>query len=325
MALELARKQAMPRPWGVSHCSPWMKVEHDGGPIGEIWYERASLSESKEQISTETPATPALLLKLLFTSQPLSIQVHPDDKYARSKGLANGKSEAWYVLQAAPGAAVANGLDQKLTAEQLRTSVDDGSIAERIVWHSVSVGDAVSVPAGTIHAIGPGLVLAEIQQRSEATYRLFDHGRQRELHIDDAIAVADTGTAQALSVPTHLDRERTILVRSSHFVFERLEFAPDQTWWMNADRETWLLVINGGAIAGSFGLQLGDAIFALSERVGIRVGKHGLVALVAYTGDSPVPDLLTRSRQTSPMGRIPLEKPSLLVAASPTQISIPSP
>jgi mannose-6-phosphate isomerase len=298
MALELARKQAVPKPWGMSHCGPWMTAEHDGGSIGEIWYERPAASSSRDQTSSENSTDPALLLKLLFTSQPLSIQVHPDDTYARSKGLPNGKTEAWYVVQAAPGAAVAIGLDQKLASKELRQSVADGSIADRIVWQGVSAGDAVLVPAGTIHAIGAGLVIAEIQQRSDATYRLFDHGRQRELHIDDAIAVAETGSVQTLTEPTRLDRERTILACSPYFVFERLDFAPDQTWWMDADRETWLLVISGGAIAGSFGLAPGDAILAQSERVGIRVGRHGLVALAAYTGDSPVPALLTRSGPT---------------------------
>ena len=110
-------------------------------------------------------------------------------------GLPNGKTEAWYVLSAAPGAKVAVGLDRRLTQQQLRQAVDDGSISDRVVWRTVFPDDAISVPAGTIHAIGAGLVIAEIQQRSDATFRLFDHGRQRELHIERAIAVADAGPA----------------------------------------------------------------------------------------------------------------------------------
>src|SRR5436190_18971749 len=105
MAIELARTLALPRPWGAVNLNPWNKRGNDGVPIGEIWYERPD---------KPTPS-PSLLLKLLFTSEPLSIQVHPDDAYARSMGLPNGKTEAWYVLSAAPGAKVGLGLKQPLT------------------------------------------------------------------------------------------------------------------------------------------------------------------------------------------------------------------
>src|SRR5690606_15589180 len=98
----------------------WSRADNDGGRlIGEIWYERSG-SESSD---------PSLLLKLLFTSQPLSIQVHPDDAYARSTGLARGKTEAWYILRAAPGARIALGLKERLAPGQLRESINDGSIA----------------------------------------------------------------------------------------------------------------------------------------------------------------------------------------------------
>ncbi len=118
MAIELARTLALPRPWGVADLRPWNNAANDGSLIGEIWYERPEKST----------ADPSLLLKLLFTSEPLSIQVHPDDAYAQSMGLPNGKTEAWYVLSAAPGAKVALGLKRRLTQQQLREAVDDGSI-----------------------------------------------------------------------------------------------------------------------------------------------------------------------------------------------------
>ena len=97
--------------------------------------------------------------------------------YAQSMGLPNGKTEAWYVLSATPEAKVALGLKRRLTPQQLREAIDDGSISDLVVWQAVSAGDVIFVPAGTIHAIGAGLVIAEIQQRSDATFRLFDHGR----------------------------------------------------------------------------------------------------------------------------------------------------
>ena len=144
----------------------------------------------------ENAPIPALLLKLLFTSEPLSIQVHPDDAFARSIGLPNGKTEAWYILAALPDARVAVGLKRHLTPQELRASIKDGSIAGLTQWRPVVKGDIIFVPAGTIHAIGAGIVLAEIQQRSDATFRLYDYGRQRELHEDNAVAASDAGPVQ---------------------------------------------------------------------------------------------------------------------------------
>jgi mannose-6-phosphate isomerase len=290
MTIEFARVQVMQRPWGVNEPGAWLKTSQRDAPIGEIWFERPGIPS----------AEPSLLLKLLFTSQPLSIQVHPDDAYAKSKGLPNGKTEAWYVLSAAPEAKVALGLKQRLTTSQLRQAAEDGSVSELVAWHGVSAGDAILVPAGTIHAVGAGLVIAEIQQRSDATYRLFDHGRQRELHIDDAIAVADTGPARLLTSPFRFTDERSILVCSPYFTFERIEFPPDVTWCLEAEEETWFLVLGGGADAGPFALGQADAIFMQSDCVDIRVGKQGLVALAAYTGTKPLPNLLHPPRHVEP-------------------------
>ena len=290
MAIERACVQALPRPWGVVDLTPWSNAAHDGVPVGELWYERPDKSAP----------TPSLLLKLLFTSEPLSIQVHPDDAYAQSMGLPNGKTEAWYVLSAAPGSKVAVGLDRRLTRQQLRQAVADGSISDLVVWRTVYPDDTISVPAGTIHAIGAGLVIAEIQQRSDATFRLFDHGRQRELHIERAIAVADAGPARARARPNRFTDERTLLVSGPHFVLERVDLAPNSNWCLEAKRETWLLVLSGGAVAGSFDVATADAVFAQSDRVDIHAGKTGMVGLVAYTGIGPIPDLLRRITQADP-------------------------
>jgi mannose-6-phosphate isomerase len=304
MAIELARKQALPRPWGVVHLGPWSHAPHDAGPIGEIWYQRAGRP------------TPSLLLKLLFTSEPLSIQVHPDDAYAQSIGLPNGKTEAWYVLSAAPDAKVAVGLDRRLTRQKLRQAVDDGSISDLVAWRTVIADDAISVPAGTIHAIGAGLVIAEIQQRSDATYRLFDHGRQRELHIDRAIAVADAGPARARERHNRLSDERTLLVSGVHFVLERIELAPDSYWCLEAKRETWFLVLSGDAVAGSFEVAIGDAIFAQLDRVDIHAGKTGMVGLVAYTGIGPIPNLLRRLAHADALRPQKTQAPAPLIRAN---------
>ena len=159
-----------------------------------------------------------------------------------------------------------------MTPECFREAVEDGSISASVAWQSVSTGDVVSVPSGTIHAIGADLIIAEIQQRSDTTYRIFDHGRKRELHVESAIAVADTGPVVVQARPIPLTDERTLLVSNAHFVFERICLAPGTMWWLEAARETWLLVLSGGARVGSFNIAAGDAIFAQSDRVNIDAG-----------------------------------------------------
>jgi mannose-6-phosphate isomerase len=266
---------------------PWNEAHQVGNAIGEIWYER----------SDSAIADPSLLLKLLFTSRRLSIQVHPDDAFARSAGLPRGKNEVWYVLSAAPAAKVALGLRRRLTPLQLRAAIDDGSISDLIVWRAVSADDVIFVPAGTIHAIGAGLVIAELQQRSDTTFRLFDYGSNRELHIENAIVVADAGPADFQLRPRQVTAERRLLVSSPDFVFERIDLAANSCWSMEAERETWFLVLNGSATAGSFEVVTGDTLFAQLDRVDIHAGAGGLVGLVAYTGGGTIPHLLQRLTQ----------------------------
>ena len=213
MAIEHASVRVVRKPWGVRDLRPWSSLDGSGDAVGELWFEREG----------KYAPHPALLLKLLFTSEPLSIQVHPDDTFARSIGLPNGKSEAWYILAASPDAQVGVGLKHRVTLQQLRASIKDGSIADLVQWRPVAKDDVIFVPAGTIHAIGAGIVLAEIQQRSDATFRLFDYGRQRELHEDNAVAVADAGPLRARSNPTRLTAARTVLIASRHFVLERID------------------------------------------------------------------------------------------------------
>jgi mannose-6-phosphate isomerase len=281
MTIEHAIARSLQKPWGVVDPRPWSSAGRRDSTIGEIWYERSGSSA----------VAPSLLLKLLFTNQPLSIQVHPDDAYAQSIGLSNGKTEAWYILSALPDAKVALGLKRRLTSQQMRHAADDGSISDLVVWQAVCAGDTVFVPAGTIHAIGAGLVIAEIQQRSDATFRLFDHGRGRELHIDNAIAVAHAGPADIRVTPSRLTESRTLLASNDYFSFEKIDLAPNSVWDLEAQRETWLLVVSGSARTDSFEVAMGDAVFAQSDRINIRAGSAGLSGLLAYTGGL-IPELL---------------------------------
>src|ERR1700729_1402142 len=143
MAIEHASVRVVRKPWGGADLQPWSGIDGSGDSIGELWFQR---------VDRNAP-TPAVLLKLLFTSEPLSIQVHPNDAFARSIGLPNGKTEAWYILSALPDAQVAVGLKQHLSPGQLTASVADGSIADLVQWRAGAKGDVVFVPAGTIHAI----------------------------------------------------------------------------------------------------------------------------------------------------------------------------
>jgi mannose-6-phosphate isomerase len=282
VTIEIARVEIKEKPWGSIDLLPWNDTSMHGKPVGELWFQRTDA----------TAADPALLLKLLFTTEPLSIQVHPDDAFARSIGLANGKTEAWYILVATPEAQIALGLKHMLSSSQLRSAIADGSIADLVQWHPARAGDVIFVPAGTIHAIGAGIVLAEIQQRSDATFRLFDYGRQRELHVDNAVAVATAGPAKRQSSPTQLDEARKAVVVDAHFVLEQVEFLPGSAWTIEIQKEAWLLAIGGSARIGPVEVAPGEAIFVEGDRANIEVGDRGLKALLAYIGPHVDPGVL---------------------------------
>ncbi|PZU11084.1 class I mannose-6-phosphate isomerase [Sphingomonas sp.] len=170
------------KPWGRHDLPAWAKPPATmDGAIGELWF-----------TPPDGRALP-LLVKYIFTSERLSIQVHPDDVQARARGLAGGKTECWYIIAAEPGATLGVGLEADLDARQLTEAALDGSIVEKMVWHPVVPGDFFFIPAGTIHAIGAGVTLVEIQQNVDVTYRLYDYGRPRELHLDDGTAVSRAG------------------------------------------------------------------------------------------------------------------------------------
>ncbi len=307
LTIEHAIVRTKPKPWGSLDLRPWSEASTTDGPIGELWFERPD------------PAAPetALLLKLLFTTEPLSIQVHPDDAFARSIGLASGKTEAWYILSAIPGAEVALGLNYPRSVTELRTAITDGSIANILHWHPVHQGDVFFIPAGTIHAIGAGIVLAEIQQHSDATFRLFDYGRQRELHIENAVAVATAGPRENQAPAERLSGARTVLTVNSHFALERIDLLPGSVWMLDAPKETWLLAIDGHAELGATRLSRGEAVFLQADHADIEAGADGLKALLAYPGPTVNLDLL-RERSAAGPGRVPHASSSApLVPTSP--------
>ena len=169
--------KAVEKVWGRRDLPPPFAAPGDE-PIGEIWFD-------------PPPELPQVLVKYLFTSEKLSVQVHPSD--AQAPAGERGKEECWLVLDAEPGATLAIGFKSEIGREAMREAALDGSIEDALEWHPVKAGDFFYLPAGTVHAIGPGLTLVEVQQNSDITYRLFDYGRPRELHLDAGVAVAKGG------------------------------------------------------------------------------------------------------------------------------------
>ena len=200
------------KPWGQDRLPPPFHAP-EGERIGEIWFE-------------PPPELPELLVKYLFTSEKLSVQVHPSDEQAPAGR--RGKVECWLVLSAEPGAQLAVGFKEQVSPEQMRTAALDGTIEGLLEWHDVSPGDFVYLTAGTVHAIGAGLSLIEVQQNSDITYRLYDYGRPRELHLDAGIAVAD-GAPHHPALRRHVpDTGDVSLVNGPHFRLDRIDGSPDE-------------------------------------------------------------------------------------------------
>ena len=165
------------KPWGRADL-PSAFGAPDGERVGEVWYE------------TPDSAPLPLLVKWLFTSEKLSIQVHPNDAEAYARGLPSGKEECWYIVDAEPGAVLGIGMIRPLDRDELRAASLSGEIEQLMDWKPVKAGDYFYIPAGTVHAIGAGITLVEVQQYADITYRLYDYGRPRELHLDDGVAVS---------------------------------------------------------------------------------------------------------------------------------------
>ncbi|WP_421839648.1 class I mannose-6-phosphate isomerase [Novosphingobium sp.] len=212
--MSLLAVRTVEKPWGRDQLpAPFMAPY--GKRIGEIWFEPI------EEVCS-------LLVKYIFTSEKLSVQVHPDDAQAKDLGeYDTGKEECWLVIDAEPGATLGIGFHEPIGPEAMRAAALDGSIEDLLVWHPVQAGDFFYIPAGTVHAIGAGVSLIEIQQNSDITYRLYDYGRPRPLHLDKGIAVAK-GEPYAAALHRHLSPTGTVeLARGPYFTAHRVEGVPD--------------------------------------------------------------------------------------------------
>lgn len=211
--------------WGSPALAPWFPA-HEGGSVGEVWL-------------THEPGLP-LLFKFLFTTERLSVQVHPNDEFAQRHENSRGKTEMWRILRADPGAEIALGFEREISREHAVAAAKSGEIVDLLRWIPVAKGETYFVPAGTVHAIGAGVALCEIQQQSDVTYRLFDYGRPRELHLERGFAVSELGPYQG----------KRGKVRCPYFATEELEFSGRLRLRTGAELTALLILEGEGAIAG---------------------------------------------------------------------------
>ncbi|MFZ5749328.1 MAG: phosphoheptose isomerase [Pseudomonadota bacterium] len=262
------------KPWGRHHLWPgFPDPAPEGQPVGEIWFQAPG------------DAAPDLLIKYLFTSEKLSVQVHPNDEQAHAAGLPRGKDECWVILAAEPDSTIALGTKQPVDRDTLRAAALDGSIEELLDWKPVKAGDFFYAASGTIHAIGAGITLIEVQQNSETTYRLYDYGRPRELHLDQGIAVSNPVPFAAHPMPGQVAADRTILVEGPKFVLER---------WPGGHRRValpagvtgWLIPVTGEGVVDGLDFRAGDCL-TLRDTAEIDA-TAGSDLLFAYPGDARI-------------------------------------
>ncbi len=292
--LALGRQLAR-RLWGGTRLATWLGLADAATPLAESWqvyadnrvvggpYAGATLAELCQRFGAALVGRRALartgvrfplLLKFIDAAAPLSIQVHPDDHYAHAVEAASGfdgKTEAWVILHAEPGATVFHGLRHATTPAAFRDAIATGQVLPLLREVPVHAGDVIFVPAGTLHAINGGIVLFEVQQTSDLTYRVYDYdrrdadGRPRALHLTHALAVTDWRAAPPLAqAPVVVGAGRTRLVSCAYFDLERWQFQESVPVEADGERCQILTVIDGAATlcgdAGAWPLERGASL-----------------------------------------------------------------
>ena len=268
-AVQLERR-FVTKPWGRWDVPAMFGPPPAGDePLGEVWFP----DEAGDQAE--------LLVKYLFTSEKLSIQVHPDDAAARAAGHRRGKDEAWVVLRAEPDAVIGRGLIERVPPEALREAALDGSIEHLVDWRPARAGDVYYSPAGTVHALGPGLTLVEIQQNLDLTYRLYDYGRPRELHLDQGIAAADPAPYRSSGEVRTIGEGRELLAAGA-FVLERWRGHAARIG-EDCDAPVWLIPLGDGGTADGAALEAGT-VWVARGPTRVEAPATGEL-LIAYGGD----------------------------------------
>lgn len=253
------------KPWGRTDI-PAAYGDFEGRRIGEIWFSNPADDDA------------LIMVKFLFTSERLSIQVHPDDEAARAAGFPRGKEECWLILDAQPGAELGVGLTRETTREALHSAAIDGSIVDMIDWRPSKTDDFVYNRAGTIHAIGGGLTVVEVQQNVDCTYRLYDYGRPRELHLDEGLDVSNPG-------PVHDPRDTVVdphanrmLVSGPHFHLAQLAAPLDPAIFDHATGELTFVPLSAGCRVSGEDVALGEALILTDPSI-IEIDEGGRALL----------------------------------------------
>ena len=288
------------RVWGYRDLHPWFDRVAEDQPIGEVWltgdqcrigsgpqagkrladYFREAPIELLGEGAPECESP--LLIKVLFAREKLSVQVHPDDVLAQKAGQPRGKTECWYALAAEPGAQVALGLKPGSTLEQVRQQIADGSLESSLNMVPISRGDMIFVAAGTVHSIWPGAILLETQQNCDITYRMFDYGRPRELHVEQSLESTKLQTRAGKVAPRQL-ADRTLLIATEYFRVERVPVNGRITSTALRGEEAspklayLFAATGGGRISGT-------------EFEAIELPQHGIVAVPASSPEFVVED-----------------------------------
>lgn len=255
------------KPWGrMSLPHPFENAP--GARIGEIWFEPPA------ELAT-------LLVKYIFTSEALSVQVHPSDVQTQAAGLGRqGKEECWLILDAEPGAKLGIGLKVPADEATLHQAALDGSIEQLLDWHQVTAGDFFYIPANTIHAIGAGISLIEVQQNSDITYRLYDYGRPRELHLEDGLSVAN-GQPYLAKWRTRLSVDsETMLVEGPLFRLDQLCGPPSISVQERYAGKPLLVVPRQGTVLLD-GLPIAPGNCALADNLPALTVPAGTTCLIA--------------------------------------------
>ncbi|RDV01483.1 mannose-6-phosphate isomerase [Sphingorhabdus pulchriflava] len=257
--------QSVEKPWGVLDLPSPFQSAHTN-PIGEIWFD-------------PPPALPDILIKYIFTSDKLSVQVHPSDADTDKVGLGHqGKEECWLITSAEPGASLAIGFKEKFGAADVRAAALNGSIEDLLVWHPVSDGDFFYIPAGTVHAIGADVSLIEVQQTSDITYRLYDYGRPRELHLDEALAVARLAPYDAKFRKRLAPTGSQLLVDGPHFELHYVDGSAGNDVFSAAGQPALILPLEGSVSVGGEGVIPGQCALVDGEEIRFGEGDRFLLA-----------------------------------------------
>lgn len=242
--------------------------QFDGQPFSKV------IDENPNYLGANGKKFPffPLLIKLIDAKGDLSVQVHPNDEYAMKKAGEFGKTECWYILDCDEDAELIFGFNKEITKEEFKKSIEDGTFLQYVNREKVKKGDLFFIEAGTLHAIGKGILLAEIQQNSNITYRVYDYGRlgadgkPRPLHIENAIEVTDCvppkKEAKGAGTPQEFDGfTKQALVECDLFTVDK--YSVHGTFCLNADNTSFLslLITDGNGKIGNFDIKKGDSLF----------------------------------------------------------------